>query len=83
MPDKGQSYVVSGGKAFESMEKPEVSYKFKRLAVIELLETMKEEFNELAEILKNDMKDEKEDFEIDEIRIKLKNLEKQMIDVLR
>jgi metallo-beta-lactamase family protein len=83
IPDKGQSYVIGNGKAIQSMEKPEVSYQFKRLAVIELLETMKEEFNELAEILKTDMKDEKEDIEIDEIRIKLKNLEKQMVDVLR
>lgn len=82
-PDKGQSYVIAGEKVIESMEKPEVSYQFKRLAVIELLETMKEEFNELAEILKTDMKDEKEDIEIDEIRIKLKNLERQMVDVLR
>ncbi len=83
IPDKGQSYLVGSGKVIQSMEKPEISYQFKRLAVIELLETMKEEFNELAEILKTDMKDEKEDFEIDEIRIKLRNLEKQMVDVLR
>jgi metallo-beta-lactamase family protein len=83
IPDKGQSYVIGGGKVIQSMEKPEISYQFKRLAVIELLETMKEEFNELAEILKTDMKDDKEDIEIDEIRIKLKNLEKQMVDVLR
>lgn len=83
IPDKGMSYVMGGGKVIQSIEKPEISYQFKRLAVIELLETMKEEFNELAEILKTDMKDEKEDFEIDEIRIKLRNLEKQMVDVLR
>lgn len=83
IPSKGESYLVNARSVMESGEKPEVKYQYKRLAVIELLESMKEEFDELAELLRVDLKQEKEDFEIDELRIKLKNLEKSMIEVLR
>ncbi|MDP4180913.1 MAG: MBL fold metallo-hydrolase [Bacillota bacterium] len=83
IPDMNSSFVINANHAIESMEKPEVSYQFKRLAIIDMLETLKDEFNELSEILKADLKDEKEDIEIDELRIKLKNLERQMVDVLR
>lgn len=83
IPTKGEAFVVNASKVIQSTEKPEVSYTFKRLAVIELMETLKEEMEELTEILKMELKEEKEDYEIDEMRIKLKALEKYMVDVLR
>jgi metallo-beta-lactamase family protein len=66
IPDKGGSYVVNARQVIENLDKPQESYKFKRLAIIEQLEILKEEFNELAEILKADLKQEKDDLEIDE-----------------
>ncbi len=83
MPDKGSSFVISANRVIENLEKPGESYRFKRLSIIEQLETIKEEFNELAEILKIDLKQEKDDLEIDELRLKLKQLEKQMVEVLK
>lgn len=83
IPDKGGAYIVNAKQVMEDLDKPEESYRYKRLAIIEQLETLKEEFNELSEILKMDLKQEKDDFEIDELRIKLKNLEKRMVEVLR
>ncbi len=83
IPDKGGSYVVNARQVIENLDKPQESYKFKRLAIIEQLEILKEEFNELAEILKADLKQEKDDLEIDELRAKLKDLEKRMVEVLR
>lgn len=83
IPSKGESFVISANKVVQSIEKPEVSYTFKRLAIIELMETLKEEFDELSEIVKMDLKEEKHDQEVDELRIKLKSLEKSMVDILR
>lgn len=83
IPAKGESYAVNARRVLDYMDKPEESYKFKRLAVIELMETLKEEFDELIELLKKDLKEEKDDVEIDELRAKLKNLEKQMVEVLK
>ncbi|MCX7921794.1 MAG: MBL fold metallo-hydrolase [Clostridia bacterium] len=85
IPGKYDSYIVTARSVIENIEKASTNsnYQFKRLALVELLETMKEEFDELTEILKTDLKKEKEDFEVDEIRIKLKNLEKAMVDILR
>jgi len=83
IPVKGSSYVVNAKRIIESVEKPVVSYQFKRLAIIEILDTLKEEFNELSEILKTDLKNEKDDIEIEELRIKLKNLENQIVEVLK
>ncbi len=83
IPQKGDTYIVNAKRVIESLEKPEESYKYKRLAIIDQMETLKEEFNELAEILKMDLKQEKDDLEIDELRIKLKSLERQMVEILR
>lgn len=83
IPSKQESFFLSANRGIQSTEKPEVSYTFKRLAIVELMETLKEEMDELGEILKNDLKQEKEDNEIDELRMKLKALEKTMVDILR
>lgn len=83
IPGKGDSYVVNARRVVETGEKEEVKFQFKRLVVIEQLETLKDEFDELAELLKMQMKQEMEDVEVDELRIKLKTLEKAMVDVLR
>jgi len=83
IPSKGESFIVSANRVIQNVEKPEVSYTFKRLAIIEMMETLKEEFDELSEIVKMDLKQEKQDSDVDEIRIKLKALEKTMVDILK
>jgi metallo-beta-lactamase family protein len=83
IPDKGASFIVNANNVILSSEKGAVNVQFKRLAMLDLLETMKEEFDEMAEILKSDLKKDKEDYEVDEIRIRLKNLEKSLIEVLK
>lgn len=83
IPGKGESYVINANRVVESTEKVEINYSFKRLALIEMMETLKEEFDELAEILKIELKKEKDDLEVDELRIKLKGLEKAMVEILK
>ncbi len=83
IPGRGDSYIISGRRVIENTEKAVVSHSFKRLAVLELLETMKEEFDELTELLKAELKQEKTDLEVDELKAKLKQLERNMVDVLK
>jgi metallo-beta-lactamase family protein len=83
IPSKGESYIVSADKVYESAEKHEVNYQFQRLALLELMDNLKEELEELTDIVKADLKKEREDYEIDELRAKLKALEKMMVEVLK
>lgn len=83
IPERGSTYIVNTEKVAEPVEKPGMDIRYRRLAVIEQLETLREEFNELAELLRTDLKQEKEDTEIDEISAKIKTLEKAMAEVLR
>jgi metallo-beta-lactamase family protein len=83
IPDKGSSFVISGSRVGISDMKLQRSYSYRRLAVLELLEKLNEEFDELSEILKKDLKEGKSDAEVDELSAKLKDLEKTMIDMLK
>lgn len=82
VPSRGDSFAVKADRLVEEGRKLEMVYVYSRLALIDQIETMKEEFEELAEILKADLKRGKEDAEVEELRKKLKNLEKQMVEVL-
>ncbi|MHB8063538.1 MAG: MBL fold metallo-hydrolase RNA specificity domain-containing protein [Ruminiclostridium sp.] len=83
IPSRGDSYAVSAGNVYENIPSYEVQKKFRRLAVVDMLETLKEEFNELAIILKSDLKQEKSDVEIDEVAAKLKMVQKAFVDALK
>ena len=83
VPSRGESYVISGGSIYEHVPNANARNRFRRLAVVEILETLKEEFDELSEILKNDLKQEKSDVEIDEVAAKLKMVEKSIIEALK
>jgi len=82
-PSRGESFAISAGRVVGGVEKPEEVNRFKRLAVIDQLETLKQEFEEMAELLKADLKQEREDAEIDRLGLRLKNLEKQILEVLK
>lgn len=83
VPSRGDSYVVSANNVYENVPTAEVRNKFRRLAVVDMLETLKEEFDEIANILKGDLKKEKSDVEIDEVTAKLKMVQKAFVDTLK
>ncbi len=83
IPSRGDSFVVSSENVFENVPSAEMQHKFRRLTVVNMLENLKEEFNELTLILKNDLKQEKSDVEIDEVAAKLKLIEKAFIEALK
>ncbi|HOQ36289.1 MAG TPA: MBL fold metallo-hydrolase [Acetivibrio sp.] len=83
IPEMGESFIVNAHKVIETDERIKTGTSFKRLAVLEALETLKEEIEELSNILKSDLKQDKTDLEVDELRAKLKNIEKAIVDALR
>ncbi|OPX43636.1 ribonuclease [Ruminiclostridium hungatei] len=83
VPTRGDSFVVTADGVYENIPDAQVQRRFRRLAVVEMLETLREEFEELAGILKGDLKQEKSDVEIDEVAAKLKLVEKSIVDALK
>lgn len=83
IPDMGESYIVNAHNVIETDERIKTGTSFRRLAVLEALENLKEEIEELSNILKSDLKQDKTDLEVDELRAKLKNIEKAIVDALR
>ena len=83
VPSRGDSYVVSADNVYENIPSAEMQHKFRRLAVVNMLETLKEEFDELAHILKADLKQERSDVEIDEVAARLKMVEKAIVEALK
>ncbi|MCX7843155.1 MAG: MBL fold metallo-hydrolase [Clostridia bacterium] len=83
IPSKGESYFVSSSRVLTGDEKPQVKFRFKRLELLEFMDTLKEEMEELTDILKMQLKEEKEDLEIDEIRLKLKALQRAIVEALK
>lgn len=83
IPSRGETFVVSAGKVVDTIEAPMAGYRYRRLEVIDLLETLKEEFDELSYMLISDLKEEKDDSEIEHMNTKLKNLEKAIVQVLK
>ncbi|MGE5473298.1 MAG: MBL fold metallo-hydrolase RNA specificity domain-containing protein [Ignavibacteriales bacterium] len=84
IPDRGEVYTISGNEISKTENTIcEVKQTYVRLAILEYLETLKEELNELTEILKADLKEEKDDEQILMLKSKLKNLEQTMVNVLK
>lgn len=83
IPSRGDSYIISAERVFENIPSSENVSVFKRLAVVGMLETLKEEFEELSNILVDDLKKERSDIEIDEIAAKLKLVERSIVDALK
>ncbi|OPZ83852.1 MAG: Ribonuclease [Firmicutes bacterium ADurb.Bin419] len=83
IPEKGESFIITADKLLVAYDKVKSTISFKRLAIIDALETLKEEIDELSDIIMNDLKRDKSEVEVDEIRAKLKNVEKSIADTLK
>jgi len=84
IPQRGEVYTISGEEVSRTENTVcEVKQTYVRLAILEYLDTLKEELEELTELLKMDLRQEKDDSEIIVLKSKLNNLEKTMVDVLK
>lgn len=83
IPERGESFIISSDRVMETEDRMGSQVLFKRLAVLEYIETLKEEIDELSNIMKLDLKKDTSDLEVDEIRAKLKNVEKAILNALK
>jgi len=83
IPDYGEDYTLDEKVHVTSKIDPEKKYRYLRLEVIDRLATLKEELDEMSEMIKEDVFDEdKNDEEIMEINAKIKELEQQIVKVI-
>ena len=57
-------------------------YKYARLELLERIETLREEINDMSMIIKEDLKKETADKKISDLTEKIKDLEKQIVEIL-
>jgi len=83
IPDYGESYTLDKDIKLETIINSDNKYRYLRLEVIDRLATLKEELEEMADIIKEDVLDEdKQDEEILQINAKIKELEQQIVKVI-
>jgi metallo-beta-lactamase family protein len=85
IPSRGDSFIITPQRTVEAAGveyKPEEQYRFIRLELLDIMENLKEELDELAEIIKSDLKRDTTDAEIEQLKIKLKDVEKSIVKVL-
>ena len=69
-------------KLLEKMEVPD-RYKYIRLAILERVETLKEEIEDMGEIIKDTMlTEDAKDSDLAELNEKVKELEKQIVNII-
>ena len=83
IPEYGESYDLDKTIKVVSKLDDNYRYRFLRLEVIDRLATLKEELDEMSDIIKEDIFDEdKKDEEIEAINSKIKELEQQIVKVI-
>ncbi len=83
IPDYGEDYNLDKTIKVVSKVEERNKYRFLRLEVIDRLSTLKEELDEMSDIIKEDIFDEDtKDEEIEAINAKIKELEQQIVRVI-
>lgn len=88
IPERGEAYLISKTTVFGTEKKqPAVQekeeYSFRRLEILDLLEKLRDELDEASEIVRSDLKNQKDDVEIELLRAKLMKFEKDIVDIIR
>ncbi len=74
---------VSRYKTEKAAEKTRERNIFARLEVIYMLDKLKDELDEASSMIRGDLKNEKDDIEIEALMSKLKNFEKYIVDIIK
>ena len=83
IPNYGETYELDDRLTKTVKYDEENKYKYLRLEVMERLATLKEELEDMAQMIKEDITDEdKKDEEIAEINSKIKELEQQIVRII-
>lgn len=83
IPSQGDSFKIKANRLVEQGSRPEIRYSYARLGIIDQIETLKEQFEELSEALKADLKRGKRDSEVEEVSKKLRELERSLVEILK
>ena len=84
IPSKGDSFIVNRKGIYESEGRirEKAVYTYSRLEVLDMLDRLREELDEASNIVKNELKNEKDELEIDELKAKLKKFETCIVDII-
>ena len=84
IPFRGDVYEATNRRINKIGEiKSPNEYKFARLELLERIETLREEIDDMSAIIKEDLKKETTDRKIAELTDKIKDLEKQIVEILQ
>jgi metallo-beta-lactamase family protein len=85
IPSKGDSYIVSKSGVFETekVEKIKETGKYSRLQILEMLDKVKEELDEAVIIIRNELKQEKDELDIEELKVRLQKFEKSIVEIIK
>jgi metallo-beta-lactamase family protein len=89
IPERGDAFILSktGVSGTERIapfiDKKERVYGFTRLEIVHMLDKLKEELDEASAIIRDDLKKDKKDIEVDELLIKLKKFEQDILDIIK
>lgn len=83
IPNRGDVYEVTSRRISKvgEMKSPN-EYKYARLELLERIETLKEEIDDMSAMIHQDLKKESGDKKIEELTNKIKELEKQIVDII-
>jgi len=83
IPDFGEVYTLDEKIKLVDVIKAPNRYEFIRLEILERLETLKEEIIDMGQIIKEDLIDEEvQDEKLKKLNEKIKEIEKQIVDVI-
>ena len=85
IPSKGDSFIIDRKSFYESEGRTgeKAVYSHSRLEVLDMLERLREEVDEAANIVKNELKNEKDELEIDELKARLRKFESSIVDIIK
>lgn len=88
IPGRGDSYTItadgiSGAKIAAAPDEKKEKYAFKRLEIVYMLDKLKDELEEASSIIRDDLRKEKDDIELDELMSKLYKFEKYIVDIIK
>ncbi len=88
IPDRGESYMitaagVASAEIAEAPQEKKEKYGFKRLEIVYMLDKLREELEEASSIIRDDLRTEKEDIELDELMNRLHKFEKYIVDIIK
>ena len=88
IPEYGESFMVTAegaataGRKAERLEKKE-KYGFKRLEIVHMLDKIRDELEEASAIIRDDLRTEKDDIELDKLLEKLLTFEKCILEIIK